>query len=78
MSMAVSAVRFEPHEKEWIESFAAMNGLSFSAQVRRWALERLEDELDAHDLRLAVEEARANPADTGVPLDEIMTKHGLA
>lgn len=55
MAMAVSAVRFSPDEKEWIEAFAEMSGKSFSAQVREWVVERLEDELDARDLKLAVE-----------------------
>ena len=35
MAMAASAIRFEPEEKEWISSFAALNGNSFSAQVRQ-------------------------------------------
>ena len=55
MAMAASAIRFEPEEKERISSFAALNGNSFSAQVRQWTLERLEDEMDAYDLKLAVE-----------------------
>ena len=33
-----------------------MNGSTFSAQVRQWTLERLEDELDARDLSQAIEE----------------------
>ena len=33
-----------------------MNGSTFSAQVRQWTLERLEDELDARDLAQALEE----------------------
>jgi len=55
VSKVASAIRFEQEEKEWIESFALMNGQSFSAQVREWVLERLEDELDARDLLEAVE-----------------------
>ena len=51
-----SAIRFEPNEKEWIAAFAEMNGSTFSAQVRQWTLERLEDELDARDLSQAIEE----------------------
>ena len=57
MSKTVSAIRFEPDEKEWIEGFASMNGQSFSAQVREWVLERLEDELDARDLLEALHES---------------------
>lgn len=56
MAMKASAIRFEPEEKEWITAFAEMNGNTFSSQVRQWTLERLEDEMDARDLRLALEE----------------------
>ena len=55
MAMTASAIRFEPEEKEWISAFAEMNGITFSAQVRQWALERLEDEMDARDLKQALE-----------------------
>ena len=55
MAMAASAIRFDDEEKEWITSFAKMNGSTFSAQVRNWTLERLEDEMDARDLKLAVD-----------------------
>jgi hypothetical protein len=33
-----------------------MNDKTFSAQVREWALERLEDEMDAFDLKAALEQ----------------------
>ncbi len=56
MAMTASAIRFEPDEKEWISAFAKMNGTTFSAQVRQWTLERLEDEMDARDLKQALEE----------------------
>ncbi len=56
MAMTASAIRFEPDEKEWISAFAKMNGTTFSAQVRQWTLERLEDEMDARDLKVAIEE----------------------
>ncbi|MDR3360841.1 MAG: hypothetical protein LBO20_09425 [Bifidobacteriaceae bacterium] len=52
-----------------------MNGLSFSAQVRQWALERLEDELDARDLKQAVDESRADPEDLGVGIAELVAEH---
>jgi hypothetical protein len=73
MSKTVSAIRFEPHEKEWITAFAAINGKSFSAQVREWVLERLEDELDARDLKAAVAE------DTGerYSWDQVKAESGL-
>ena len=60
MSKTISAIRFEPQEKEWISGFAKLNGLTFSAQVRSWALERLEDEMDARDLAAAIAESDPN------------------
>lgn len=54
--MTASAIRFAPEEKEWITAFAKMNGSTFSAQVRQWTLERLEDELDERDLKEAIAE----------------------
>ncbi len=54
MSKQVSAIRFEEEEKEWISAFAEIYGKSFSGLVREWTLERLEDELDARDLRDAI------------------------
>ncbi len=67
MAMTASAIRFDAEEKEWITAFAEMNGITFSAQVRQWTLERLEDEMDARDLKLAVKEddgTRTSWADT--------------
>jgi len=77
MSKSVAAIRFEPEEKEWITAFAQMNGQSFSAQVRAWALECLEDELDARDLKLAVEASTADSTDTGIGINEFMKKYGV-
>jgi len=77
MSKSVAAIRFEPEEKEWINSFAQMNGLSFSAQVRAWALECLEDELDARDLKLAVEESQVDSTDAGIGINEFAEKYSV-
>ncbi len=54
MAMKASAIRFDQDEREWISAFAKLNGTTFSAQVRQWTLERLEDELDARDLADAI------------------------
>lgn len=74
MAMTPSAIRFEPEEKEWITAFAEMNGTTFSAQVRLWVLERLEDEMDARDLKTAIEE------DDGgrIPWDQAKRELGFA
>jgi predicted DNA-binding protein len=71
--MKVAAIRFAPEEKEWIGSFASLNGKSFSAQVREWTLERLEDELDALDLK----EAIINDDGTSYSWDEVKKELGL-
>lgn len=74
MAMTASAIRFAPEEKEWITSFAEMNGTTFSAQVRQWTLERLEDELDARDLQTAINEDDG----TRVSWDEVKRNLDLA
>lgn len=61
MAMSASAIRFKEEEREWISAFAKMNGSTFSAQVRDWTLERLEDEMDARDLKVAIESDKDNP-----------------
>ncbi len=71
MAMSASAIRFNDEEKEWITTFAKMNGTTFSAQVRTWTLERLEDEMDARDLKIAIEE------DTDEPLSWEQAKKDL-
>lgn len=71
MAMTASAIRFEPEEKSWIAAFAEMNGTTFSAQVRQWTLERLEDEMDARDLALAVEEDDGARTDWAVAKAEL-------
>lgn len=70
MVKTASAIRFAPEEKAWIAAFAELSGKSFSAQVREWTLERLEDELDARDLAEAIEQARIE-GDTGDDWDDI-------
>ncbi|MEG1561184.1 MAG: DUF6290 family protein [Raoultibacter sp.] len=78
MGMTASAIRFRPEEKEWIDAFARLNGKSFSAQVRAWTLEKLEDEMDARDLSQAIEQSKADPTDTGIDLDSLREKYGRA
>ena len=56
MAMAASSIRFEPQEKELIQSFAKAKGTTLSALIREWVLERLEDEMDARDLLEAIRE----------------------
>lgn len=73
MPLAPSAIRFNSEEKEWITAFANMNGNTFSKQVRLWVLERLEDELDARDLKQAIAEDNGER----YTLEEIKSELGL-
>ena len=68
MAMKASAIRFDQNEREWISAFAQLNGTTFSAQVRQWTLERLEDELDARDLADAI---RADDGER-LSMDEVL------
>ncbi|MDR1421848.1 MAG: DUF6290 family protein [Coriobacteriales bacterium] len=76
MSKTMTAIRFEPEEKEWIGAFANLNGVTFSAQVRQWTLERLEDEMDARDLQKAIAETDVD--DEGISIVELMDTYGIA
>jgi hypothetical protein len=76
MGKTVSAIRFEPEEKEWIGAFANLNGKSFSAQVREWTLERLEDEMDARDLLNAIKASDSD--DKGIGIAELMQTYDIA
>lgn len=64
-------IHFDDEEISWISAFAEENGMTFAEQVHQWTLERLEDEMDARDLQLAIEE------DDGERISWIDTKHEL-
>ena len=63
MTTSTSTISFNKQEREWITTFAKLNSLTFSEQVRSWTLERLEDELDAKDLKDALENDKDEPID---------------
>lgn len=46
MAMKAIAVRFEEEEKDWIQSYASVLGISFSEFVRSAALEKVEEAAD--------------------------------
>jgi len=56
--MVSTAIRFEPEEKGWIQSYADFHGKSFSEVVREAILEKIEDEADlrAYDAALACDD----------------------
>lgn len=46
MAMKAIAIRFEEEEKDWIQSYASVLGMSFSEFVRSAALEKVEEAAD--------------------------------
>lgn len=46
MAMNATVIRFDEGEKEWIQSYADVLGISFSEFVRNAALEKVEDAVD--------------------------------
>ena len=46
MAMSATAIRFDEREKDWIQSYASVLGMSFSEFVRSAALEKVEEAAD--------------------------------
>lgn len=46
MAMSATAIRFDEGEKDWIQSYASVLGMSFSEFVRSAALEKVEEAAD--------------------------------
>ena len=46
MSMKATAIRFDPDEKDWIQSYADFCGKTFSDLVREAVLEKVEEAAD--------------------------------
>ena len=46
MAMSATAIRFDECEKDWIQSYASVLGISFSEFVRSAALEKVEEAAD--------------------------------
>ena len=44
--MSATAIRFDECEKDWIQSYASVLGMSFSEFVRSAALEKVEEAAD--------------------------------
>lgn len=68
MAMNATAIRFDEDEKEWIQSYAGVLGISFSEFVRNAALEKVED---AADIK-AYNEALADDDGTRYSMDDVM------
>lgn len=46
MAMSATAIRFDEYEKDWIQSYASVLGMSFSEFVRSAALDKVEEAAD--------------------------------
>lgn len=68
MAMNATAIRFDEGEKDWIQSYASVLGMSFSEFVRNAALDKVEE---AADIK-AYNEALADDDGTRYSMDEVM------
>ena len=68
MAMSATAIRFNEGEKDWIQSYASVLGMSCSEFVRSAALEKVED---AADIK-AYNEALADDDGTHYSMDDVM------
>lgn len=68
MAMSATAIRFDEGEKDWIQSYASVLGMSFSEFVRSAALDKVEEVADIK----AYNEALADDDGTRYSMDEVM------
>lgn len=68
MAMRATAIRFDEGEKDWIQSYASILGMSFSEFVRNAALDKVEEAADIE----AYNEALADDDGTRYSMDEVM------
>lgn len=68
MAMSATAIRFDEEEKDWIQSYASILGMSFSEFVRNAALDKVEEAADIE----AYNEALADDDGTRYSMDEVM------
>lgn len=68
MAMSATAIRFDDGEKDWIQSYASVLGMSFSEFVRNAALDKVEEEADIK----AYNEALMEDDDTRYSMNDVM------
>jgi len=71
--MTTMTIRINEEDKQLIQSYAAIHGMSAADVLRRSALERIEDEFDLRELQ----EAMRTSDGEFVSHDELMSKYGL-
>ena len=75
MQVIIHTVEFSPKEKELIERYSRLTGMRVSEIIRRFTIERVEEEMEADRIRKALEEHRKNPRTFS--FDEEMERLGL-
>lgn len=68
MAMNATAIRFDESEKDWIQSYASVLGMSFSEFVRNAALDKVEEAADIKEYN----EALMEDDDTRYSMDDVM------
>ncbi len=68
MAKISTAIRFEAEERDWIQSYADLHGMSFSDVVREATLEHIEDALDLQ----AYNDALAEDDGQRLAMEEVM------
>lgn len=68
MAMSATAIRFDEGEKDWIQSYASVLGMSFSEFVRSAALEKVEEAADIKEYN----EALVEDDGTRYSMDDVM------
>lgn len=74
MPRQAATIRFDPDEREWIQSYADFHGRTFSDVVRDAILEKIEDEADIR----AYNDALTEDIDETVPFEQILEKYGMS
>ena len=68
-------VWFSPEEEKLIEDYVQLAGMTVPEVIRRFTIERIEDEMDADIIRQAVIEYGKNPKH--ITFEEEMKRLGL-
>lgn len=68
MAMNATAIRFDESEKDWIQSYASVLGMSFSEFVRNAALDKVEEAADIKEYN----EALMEDDSTRYSMDDVM------
>ena len=72
MASTTMGVRFSEEERSWIEEFAKFNGKTASEVIREAVLEAIEDAIDVHEYKKALEEGDG----TRYTMEEVMRELG--